>query len=53
MRVSFRNKLLDSGIPPEVAMKLMRHASLSTTLRHYTRITDEALKNALQKANLS
>jgi integrase len=48
-RTTFRNKLLDSGIAPEIAMKLMRHSDIRITLQHYTRITDESMKNALEK----
>jgi integrase len=47
-RITYRNNLLDAGVAPEVVMKLMRHHSLDVTTRHYTRITDEMMTNAVK-----
>lgn len=49
-RTTFRNRLLDAGVQPEIAMSLMRHRDMRTTMKHYTKFTDEAMKNALKKA---
>lgn len=54
-RTTYRNNLLDSGVAPEVVMKLMRHHSLDVTTRHYTRITDDMMSKAvknIEKGNM-
>jgi integrase len=54
-RTTYRNNLLDSGVAPEVVMKLMRHQSLDVTTRHYTRITDDMMSKAvksIEKGNI-
>jgi integrase len=50
-RTTFRNRLLDAGVQPEITMRLMRHRDMRTTMKHYTKFTDEAMKNALKKAS--
>jgi integrase len=49
-RTTFRARLLESGIAPELAMKLMRHSDIRTTMKHYTKIEDSALRNAIEKS---
>lgn len=48
-RKTFRNRLLDAEVQPEIAMRLMRHADVRTTLKHYTKFTHESLRKGLKK----
>lgn len=48
-RTSYRNNLLDAGVAPELVMKLMRHRDLTTTTKHYTRVTNDMLQKSLEK----
>lgn len=48
-RKTFRNRLLDAEVQPEIAMRLMRHADVRTTLKHYTKFSHESLRKGLKK----
>lgn len=48
-RKTFRNRLLDAEVQPEIAMRLMRHADVRTTMKHYTKFSHESLRKGLKK----
>ncbi len=48
-RKTFRNRLLDAEVQPEITMKLMRHKDVRTTMNNYTKFTHESLRKGLKK----
>lgn len=48
-RTTFRNRLLDAEVAPEIAMRLMRHSDVRTTMKSYTKFSHETLRKGLKK----
>jgi len=49
LRHSLASHLANSGVPPHVTMKIMRHADITTTMKYYTHILRGAEDNAIDK----
>ena len=50
LRTTLGTRLAQSGVPPQIAQRLMRHADYRTTLNHYTALTLADTAAALQLA---
>ena len=51
VRHGYATALLEAGIEPKVAQRLLGHAQISTTLDIYTHVRDEAISEAAKRMN--
>lgn len=51
LRHSLATHLANKGVPPHVVKKIMRHASIETTMRYYTHLLRGAEDDAISKLN--
>lgn len=50
-RKTFRRRLFDKGVPLEIASQLLRHRSISTTMKYYTERNQQNLRKHAVEAN--
>ena len=48
MRVTFATGLVNAGIDPKTAQRLLRHKSVETTSRFYTKVCQHGLRPAVE-----
>lgn len=52
LRKTYAHKLLNSGVRVETVAKCLGHSKISTTLRHYARISSETVANEISSLNI-
>lgn len=48
-RATFSTLMADSGVPVQVVQRILGHSSMTTTIKHYVRILDDAKAQAAQR----
>lgn len=52
LRKTYAHRLLNSGVRVETVAKCLGHSKISTTLRHYARISNETVANEISSLNI-
>ncbi len=52
LRTCFASALADQGVHPRTAQELLRHADVTTTMKHYTRVVDPQKREAVESVAL-
>ena len=49
LRHTYATRAIESGVMPKVLQKLLRRASIKTTMDRYVHVTDASLSNAIKQ----